>query len=114
MDTQAIGARIRAARERQGLTQAALAERVGVTRSAVAQWETGRAGQVGGNLAQIASVLGVGVEHLLIGAAPGAVAAELGWLEGMTGNELALMRLYRACSPDDQAVLLRLARRLAP
>jgi transcriptional regulator with XRE-family HTH domain len=112
MDTQAIGARIRAARERSGLTQAALALRIGVTRSAVAQWETGRAGQVGGNLALIASVLGVGVEHLLLGEAAASVAAELGWLDGMAGDELALIRLYRECSADDRALLLKFARRL--
>lgn len=113
MDTQAIGTRIKAAREREGLTQAALAARIGVTRSAVAQWETGRAGQVGGNLAQIAAVLGVGVEHLLLGAAPGAVLRELGVGEAMAGDELALLRLYRTCSPDDRAILLRLARGLS-
>lgn len=112
MDTQAIGTRIRAARELQGLTQAALAERVGVTRSAVAQWETGRAGQVGGNLAQIASVLGVGVEHLLLGAGAAMVAQELGHQESMSGDELALLRLYRGCKDEDRSVLLRLARRL--
>jgi transcriptional regulator with XRE-family HTH domain len=110
MDMQAIGSRIRAARERLGLTQAGLASQVGVTRSAVAQWETGRAGQVGGNLAQIASVLQVGVEHLLLGAPIAIVATELGWTDRMAGDELALIRLYRGCSSDDRAVLLRLAR----
>ncbi len=29
------------------------------------------------------------------------------------GDELALMRLYRACSPEDQRVLLLVARRIA-
>jgi hypothetical protein len=76
----------------------------------VAQWETGRAGQVGGNLAQIASVLQVGVEHLLLGAPIAIVATELGWTDRMAGDELALIRLYRGCSSDDRAVLLRLAR----
>lgn len=113
MDTAGIGARIRAARERLGLTQAGLAAQVGVTRSAVAQWETGRAGQVGGNLAQIASVLGVGVEHLLLGSGSATVAAELGWADDMAGDELALVRLYRECAPDDRAFILRLARKIA-
>ena len=113
MDTQAIGARIRAARERAGLTQAGLAAQIGVTRSAVAQWETGRSGQVGGNLTQIAAILGVGVEHLLLGAGPAAVLGEMGGAERMAGDELALLRLYRACSAEDRAGLLRLARRFA-
>ena len=112
MDTLAIGRRIRSARERAGLTQAALASQVGVTRSAVAQWETGRAGQVGGNLAQIASILGVGVEHLLLGGGAASVAAEMGWQEGMAGDELALLRLYRECETEDRALILKLLRRI--
>lgn len=113
MDLLEIGGRIRAARERQGLTQAALAARVGVSRSAVAQWETGRSGQVGSNLAQIAAVLEVGVEHLLLGSGAAAVAEELGWAERFSGDELALLRLYRECSLDDRAALLRTARAFA-
>ena len=109
MDISAIGLRIKTARERLGLTQAALASQVGVTRSAVAQWETGRSGQVGSNLAQIAAILGVGVEHLLLGGGAAAVASELGSNESMAGDELALMRLYRGCNPEDRAILLRMA-----
>ncbi len=113
MDLLEIGGRIRAARERCGLTQAALAGRIGVTRSAVAQWETGRSGQVGSNLAQIASVLGVGVEHLLLGGGGASVAHELGLADRLGGDELALLRLYRSCSPEDRAALLRTARAFA-
>ncbi len=102
-----VGTRIRAARLARGMTQAALANAVGVTRSAVAQWETDRAGQVRANLTRIASVLGVSVQFLL---------------EGNSGNaperpenatELALLRLYRTCTEDDRAFLLRTATRLA-
>lgn len=113
MDLLEVGGRIRAARERQGLTQAALAARVGVTRSAVAQWETGRSGQVGSNLAQIASVLEVGVEHLLLGGGAAAVAEEIGLADRFAGDELALLRLYRVCSAEDRAALLRTARAFA-
>ncbi len=113
MDILAIGGRIRAAREQQGLTQAALAERVGVTRSAVAQWETGRSGQVGGNLTQIAAVLGVGIEHLLLGNGARAVSTELGWSSAMTGDELALIRFYRECAPQDKDVMLKMAKMLS-
>jgi transcriptional regulator with XRE-family HTH domain len=110
MDLQAIGARIRAAREARGLTQSALAARIGVTRSAVAQWETGRSGQVGGNLALVAAALDVGVGHLLLGQI--ADAGEGGLIAGLTGNERALIELYRGCAPADQAVLLRVAHQL--
>src|SRR4051794_32796311 len=83
-----IGGRIRTAREDQGWTQDQLAEAVGVSRSAVAQWETGRAGQITTNLTRVASALGVGVEFLMYGRdkrAPG---------QPYTGDELAMLRLY--------------------
>lgn len=102
-----IGARIRTAREEQEWTQDQLAEAVGVSRSAVAQWETGRAGQVTTNLTRVAAALGIGVEHLMYGrdkVAPGQAAR---------GDELAILRLYRECTPDDRQLLLRTARRLA-
>lgn len=108
MDTSAdgAGARIRAARQARGMTQHELAETVGVSRSAVAQWETDRAGQVRANLSRIAAALGVSVEYVVTGGAPeGAAKAE-------DATELALLRLYRACAEEDRALLLRMARRL--
>ncbi len=89
------------------MTQDQLAEEVGVSRSAVAQWETGRAGQLTGNLARIADVLGVGLEHLTHGRNKRA-----GGQPG-TGDEMAVLRLYRECRPEDRQLLLRMARRLA-
>jgi transcriptional regulator with XRE-family HTH domain len=61
----AIGQRIKEIRTASCLTQKEFAERVGVSRSAVAQWETGRAGQITANLTRIAEVLGVGVQALV-------------------------------------------------
>src|SRR3984957_7630459 len=101
-----IGMRIRDVRRERGWTQDQLATAVGVSRSAVAQWETGRAGQVTTNLTRIAEVLEVGVEYLMYGDDKRAPA------EARIGDELALLRLYRACSPDDRQLLLRTARRL--
>src|SRR5215469_18189431 len=94
-----IGARIKDAREDQGWTQDQLAEAVGVSRSAVAQWETGRAGQVTANLTKVAAALGVGVEYLMYGrdkSIPG---------QPHTGDELAMLRLYRECQPGDRQLL---------
>jgi transcriptional regulator with XRE-family HTH domain len=102
-----IGTRIRAARRDRGLTQDDLADQVGVSRSAVAQWETGRTGQVTGNLSRIAGALGVAVEYLMVGDDKRAAGAV--W----QGDELALLRLYRECDPEDRQMLLRTARRLA-
>ena len=102
-----IGERIRAARQDRGWTQEQLAGAVGVSRSAVAQWETGRAGQVTGNLSRIAAVLEVGVEYLMFGDDKSAPQ------HATRGHELAMLRLYRDCAPSDQQLLLRTARRLA-
>jgi transcriptional regulator with XRE-family HTH domain len=101
-----IGARIRDVRRERGWTQDQLASAVGVSRSAVAQWETGRAGQVTTNLTRIAEVLEVGVEFLMYGDEKRIP------LEPRMGDELALLRLYRECSPEDRQLLLRTARRL--
>ncbi len=99
-----VGARIRARRLLRGLTQDQLAAACEVSRSAVAQWETDRAGQLRGNISRIASALEISVEHLLHGERLDA---------NLSGDELAILRLYRDCDPEDRAFLLRTARKLA-
>ncbi len=106
-NAEQVGQRIRDVRKERGWTQEALATAVGVSRSAVAQWETGRSGQLSANLSRIASSLDVGLEFLLHGIDKHAP------LQAGSGDELALLRLYRECHPGDRQVLLRLARRLA-
>ena len=105
--SEQIGSRIQAIRRERGLTQDDFAHRIGVSRSAVAQWETGRAGQVTGNLSRIADVLEVSVEYLMHGNDKRAAS------EVRQGDELALLRLYRECDPEDRQMLLRTAHRLA-
>lgn len=102
-----VGNRIRAYRQERGWTQDQLAAATGVSRSAVAQWETDRAGQLRENISRIAEALGINVEVLLHGPA----TREAARAEG--GDELALLRLYRACDAEDRAFLLRTARKLA-
>jgi transcriptional regulator with XRE-family HTH domain len=101
-----MGIRIRDVRRERGWTQDQLASAVGVSRSAVAQWETGRAGQVTTNLTRIAEVLAVGVEYIMYGDHKRVP------VEARLGDELALLRLYRECSGEDRQLLLRTARRL--
>jgi transcriptional regulator with XRE-family HTH domain len=101
---QTVGARIKALRVARGLTQDQLAVACDVSRSAVAQWETDRAGQLRGNITRIADALATPVEYLLQGEPPRGQG---------TGDELALVRLYRECLPEDRAFLLRTAQRLA-
>ena len=102
-----IGIRIRALRRDKGLSQDDLAQKVGVSRSAVAQWETGRTGQVTGNLSRIAQALDSNVEFLVYGHDHAAAAM------ATLADERALLRLYRECDPEDRQILLRTARRLA-
>ena len=104
---QSVGHRIRTTRVERGWTQDQLAAEVGVSRSAVAQWETDRAGQIRGNLSRIAEALSVSVEYLLHGAATRTP------ISATSGDELALLRLYRACDAEDRQFLLRTARKLA-
>ncbi|TLU74035.1 helix-turn-helix domain-containing protein [Lichenicoccus roseus] len=103
----AIGSRIRILRRARGLTQDTLAMSTGVSRSAVAQWETGRAGQMGSKLRRIAEALGVSVSML-----------KEGW-EGLatdsvlSSEEMTLLRLFRACSTEDRGVLMHVAQKLS-
>ena len=105
--TTSVGSRIRKARRDHGWTQDELANAVGVSRSAVAQWETDRAGQLRDNLTSIAAALGLPVAELVDGNLHVEDRAT------RTGDELALLRLYRECEPEDRAFLLRTARKLA-
>ena len=101
---ETVGMRIRALRLARGMTQDQLAVSCDVSRSAVAQWETDRAGQLRGNITRIADALATTVEHVLQGERPSTQ---------ITGDELALLRLYRQCEPDDKSFLVRTARKLA-
>jgi transcriptional regulator with XRE-family HTH domain len=101
---ETVGARIRALRRARGLTQDQLAIACDVSRSAVAQWETDRAGQLRGNITRIADALATPVEYLLQGEPQ---------RSAISGDELALIRLYRECDPEDRAFLLRTVQRLA-
>lgn len=101
---ETVGARIRALRRARGMTQDQLAIACDVSRSAVAQWETDRAGQLRENITRIADALAAPVEYLLQGAPPRGET---------TGDELALIRLYRECSPEDRAFVLRTVQRMA-
>jgi transcriptional regulator with XRE-family HTH domain len=99
-----VGSRIRSLRHSQGMTQEDLAAACDVSRSAVAQWETDRAGQLRDNITRIADALATTVEYLLQGERP---------QSDVTGDELALLRLYRACDAEDRSFLLRTAHKLA-
>ena len=60
-----LGSRIRQARDRAGLTQEQLAERIGVSRTAIARYESGEIEPKLHNLAAIAETLNVSTDELL-------------------------------------------------
>ncbi|EHH69154.1 helix-turn-helix domain-containing protein [Gluconobacter morbifer] len=88
-----LGRRIRLLREMVGFSQQQLADKVGISRSAVAFWETGRSGHVGKHLGTLAKVLGVEPEVLLTGMAYKAIQATL------TPDEHTFLNLYRQLDP---------------
>lgn len=101
---------MRLLRRARGLTQHELARATGVSRSAVAQWETGRAG-FSNRIVRVADVLGVPVRDLrlggMVGHQPDAASAPVSRDEGL------LLAHFRELGPADRACLLLLARRLA-
>lgn len=65
---EAVGARIREAREAAGATQAKLAGVLGVTATALSYWEAGVRSPSIGTVVEIAAALAVPVSWLLLGA----------------------------------------------
>jgi transcriptional regulator with XRE-family HTH domain len=100
-----LGARIRLLRRRRGLTQEGLAAAVGVSRSAVALWETNRGGEAQ-NLSAIATALKVPIEYFINGMARQDVQMVLSF------EEASLVQLYRQCAAPERLTLLRTAGRL--
>lgn len=60
-----LGEKIRQARRKCGLSQEQLAEKLSVSRSAIAKWETDKGLPDVGNLKTLARLLNVSVDHLL-------------------------------------------------
>jgi transcriptional regulator with XRE-family HTH domain len=99
--SSALPARLAALRRREGQSQAALAQALGVSRSAIAQWETGRAAPHHAHLLKLAAHYRVSLEYLLFGEDKYAALA------AQTADEAALLRLFRELAPEDRAALLR-------
>lgn len=91
-----LGARIKAARQERGWTQPELGKRVGVSKSAVNQWENGAVQNLKlGNLFAVATVLGLDVGDLVFGSAKAGMVTEVrvGY-GGLTPAQLAFLEMY--------------------
>ena len=75
MDSANIGKNIAALRKKCGLTQNALAEKLGVSNKAVSRWESGRGYPDISAFPALASVFGVTVDYLMLGERKGITIA---------------------------------------
>lgn len=85
--------RIAMLRKSQGLSQQQLADALGVSRSAVAFWETGRVGSLRKYIPKLADLFGVSTEAFLTGMIEKDIHAVL------TPDEDDLLRFYRLLDP---------------
>ncbi|MBP5310662.1 MAG: helix-turn-helix transcriptional regulator [Lachnospiraceae bacterium] len=67
MDQEKIGKFIAACRKEKGLTQAALAEKLGITDRAVSKWETGKSLPDASIMMELCELIGTNVNELLTG-----------------------------------------------
>lgn len=99
-----IGQKIKTARVKKGLTQEALAEKVGVQKSAVAKWENGRVSEIRrSNLLKLAKVLNIDPNSLLDNVEEEQEKPATN--NGLTENQILLIELAKNV-PDDKAELL--------
>ena len=67
MDQEKIGKFIASQRKEKGLTQAKLAERLGISDRAVSKWETGRSMPDSSIMLELCDIIGITVNDLLTG-----------------------------------------------
>ena len=106
-----IGSNIKSLRESAGMSQEQLAARIGKTRSAVSQYETGKIIPRMGVIEDLASVFRVNKTEIIGG--PSYKVVELPREEWTTTDEHELLTLYRQMGASERAVLLETARRFA-
>jgi transcriptional regulator with XRE-family HTH domain len=114
--------RIRLSRRHGGISQATLADLVGVHRSAVSHWESTKPKRPNiGHLLAIAVACGVQFEWLATGRGTMLLSGQVQLDSIATANvvmvedqhELELLRAYRDTSPQSRLVLVELAQQLA-
>lgn len=108
----AVGKIIHARRKELGYSRAELADRVGVTAQAVANWETMANREPSKPLLpKIAEFLGLHVESLFDGATAARLSVEQTRLRNdsiLSNDELQLLRDFRSLKPPERDFLLRM------
>jgi len=103
---------IRRYREEMDLTQAQLAEKVGVDRTAVTQWETGVSSPRMGNVEKLASVFNVRVSDIVSDAFRPRTEY-YAFKMGLLGDMKELVDLYGSMTDEGRQQLMIFARGLA-
>lgn len=103
---ETLGQRIRALRQYAGMTQVELAGTLGLSRSAVAHWETDRDGRVREYLPRLAELFQVPLEVFLTGMVTQEAMVQL------TIDEVDLLRLYRSLDVGERLSVQRSIARL--
>jgi transcriptional regulator with XRE-family HTH domain len=107
-----VGARVKAARLSKGVSQAALAQRVGLTFQQIQKYERGDNRISASKLVQIAGALSVLPMEFLSGLED-AAATSFDFSLFQASGAMDLLVAFGALSPREQRALLRLARDLA-
>lgn len=98
-DLQEVGARLKAERERLGLSQDQMAESCGVSRPTQYRYESGKSSPTG-DYVNAAAKIGVNVQYVLVGS--GTLPVKL------TAKETTLIDLFRLSTPSIQDAVIKL------
>lgn len=101
-----FGDNIRRLREERGMTQEQLASRLGVTRTAVTQWESESTHPRMGSLEAMAALFGVRKSDIVDDVSYGVVPLP-------TADEMLLLDAFRRLDPAQRRTVLDVARGLA-
>ncbi|MBS0218877.1 MAG: helix-turn-helix transcriptional regulator [Proteobacteria bacterium] len=115
-----LATRIRIARRNSGMSQKSLAERLGVSRGAIANWESsGHARPSRPNLCKVAAITGVTIEWLARGHGsmlPALLPFDLAGNEQMItsdANESRLLSVFRLASVSDKSLIMEVINSIA-
>lgn len=104
-----LGKRIKALRTKAGLTQRALAEKLNLSYSTLAMYETGKRDPDTSTLAAIAAFFHVSADYLL-----GLNETPAKQTETLSPDERALLEYYRKMQSREKDVVLKVAETISP